>query len=555
VRRGLFLAGRPDSLLFGRDTGGNEQTQLYRLDRGAAAAVLLTDPERRHALAGINHARDRVLLTSTELDKTGRREQPATTLTLLDPLHPEGVRRIAELPGTGWGEFVFSFDDRRIAMVEQVSANETSIWVMDLRTGQRERVLAGREGELRIASGAPAFTRDGRGLFLATDRDGEFARLAYLDLRTRRLSYFGHATPWDVEAITLAPDGRTLAVVTNEAGVGVLRLYEAASRRELPAPKLPIGTVTAAIWHHNARDLALNINSPQSPGDVFVLDVRTGALERWTRTAVPGLDATRFQDPSQIAWPSFDGRTIPGFITRPPRSFARPVPVLIDIHGGPEAQARPGFAGRINYIVNEMGIAVIEPNVRGSAGYGKTYLALDDGRKREDSVKDIGALLDWIATQPDLDVTRIAVIGGSYGGYMSLAVSTHYADRIAGSADVVGIANFVSFLEHTESYRRDLRRVEYGDERDPAMHEFLTRISPVSNAERIARPLFVVHGRNDPRVPYTEAEQIVSAVAAKGVPVWYLLADNEGHGFVRKVNADYYFAALVRFLGRVLRTE
>jgi dipeptidyl aminopeptidase/acylaminoacyl peptidase len=222
--------------------------------------------------------------------------------------------------------------------------------------------------------------------------------------------------------------------------------------------------------------------------------------------------------------------------------------VLVDIHGGPESQATVGFLGRYNYFLEELGVAVIRPNVRGSAGFGKTFLTLDDGIKREDSVKDIGALFDWIAAQPDLDANRILIEGGSYGGYMVLAVATKFPDRIAGTIDVVGIANFVSFLENTESYRRDLRRVEYGDERDPAMRAFLTRISPVNNATRIKAPLFVVHGRNDPRVPYTEAEQIVSAARKNGVAVWYLLADNEGHGYARKANVDYLFYAMIEFI-------
>ena len=223
-------------------------------------------------------------------------------------------------------------------------------------------------------------------------------------------------------------------------------------------------------------------------------------------------------------------------------------PVIVSIHGGPEAQARPGFMSRWNYFIDEMGIAIIQPNVRGSTGYGKTFVALDNGMRREDSVKDVGALLDWIALQPDLDASRVLVEGGSYGGYMALAVATHAGNRIAGAIDVVGVANFVSFLENTESYRRDLRRVEYGDERDPAMRDFLTRISPVNNAAQIRAPLFVVHGRNDPRVPYTEAEQIVTAVRKNGVPVWYLLADNEGHGYARKSNVDYLFYAMIEFL-------
>jgi dipeptidyl aminopeptidase/acylaminoacyl peptidase len=190
--------------------------------------------------------------------------------------------------------------------------------------------------------------------------------------------------------------------------------------------------------------------------------------------------------------------------------------------------------------------------VRGSSGYGKTFLALDNGRLREDSVKDIGALLDWIATQPDLDARRVVVSGGSYGGYMSLAVATHYADRIAGAVDVVGISHFVTFLQNTESYRRDLRRVEYGDERDPAMRELLHQISPLTQAHRITKPLFVVQGKNDPRVPYTEAEQIVAQARANRTPVWYMRAENEGHGFARKENADYQFYATVLFLQQVL---
>ncbi|HEX9301530.1 MAG TPA: prolyl oligopeptidase family serine peptidase, partial [Casimicrobiaceae bacterium] len=418
----------------------------------------------------------------------------------------------------------------------------------------RKRVLPA-EGETPAAaysSGDLAFARNGRGLFLATNRDGEFRRLAYFDLATSALDYFGIGPPADVEDVALSPDGRTLAVITNEAGVGALRLYDTATRKPLPQPALPVGTTSRPVWHENSRDLAVSVNSAQSPGDVYAIDIRTNAVARWTENRVEGLDAATFQTPQLVTWKTFDGRAISGFITRPPATFTGKRPVLITIHGGPEAQARPGFIGRWNYFVNELGIALIEPNVRGSRGFGKTFIALDDGMKREDTVKDIGALIDWIATQPDLDQQRIAVEGGSYGGYMSLAVATHYSDRITSSIDVVGIANFVTFLERTESYRRDLRRVEYGDERDPAMREFLTRISPVNNAQKIGKPLFVVHGRNDPRVPYTEAEQIVAIVKKNGVPVWYLLADNEGHGFAKKANADFQFYAMVSFLETTL---
>jgi dipeptidyl aminopeptidase/acylaminoacyl peptidase len=295
------------------------------------------------------------------------------------------------------------------------------------------------------------------------------------------------------------------------------------------------------------------MNSPKGPSEIHSLVPATGATQQWTRAyAPPGVDTTQFSDQEVVRWKSFDGRTISGLIMQPPARFTGKRPVLVLIHGGPESQAKMGFLGRFNYFVNELGIAIIEPNVRGSSGYGKTFLTLDNGLKREDSVRDIGALLDWIATQPQLDASRVLVAGGSYGGYMSLASAAHYADRIAGAIDIVGISNFVSFLQNTESYRRDLRRVEYGDEREPAMREFLHRISPLTQAHRITKPLFVVQGRNDPRVPYTEAEQIVAKARENQTPVWYLRAENEGHGFARKENADFEFYATVLFLQQTL---
>jgi dipeptidyl aminopeptidase/acylaminoacyl peptidase len=295
------------------------------------------------------------------------------------------------------------------------------------------------------------------------------------------------------------------------------------------------------------------LNSTKSPSEVWSFNPQTGKSERWTKSYAPaGIDTSTFQDEQIIRWKSFDGHMISGFMVMPPARFTGKRPVYISIHGGPEAQATSGFLGRANYLVNELGIALIAPNVRGSSGFGKTFLTLDDGYKREDSVKDIGALLDWIAQQPNLDASRVLVSGGSYGGYMSLATMTNYPERIAGGIDVVGISNFVTFLQATESYRRDLRRVEYGDERDPQMRAFQERISPLSNASKIKRPLFVVQGKNDPRVPVGEAEQIVAKVRANGTPVWYLRGENEGHGFARKENADFQFFATIKFIEQAL---
>jgi dipeptidyl aminopeptidase/acylaminoacyl peptidase len=550
VRFGIWWPAKPDVLVFARDAGGNEQGQVYRLDPGAKEPVLITDPARANQPATINRARNRLLVTSTDVDSTsGARENPTLDLLLTDPLMPAKGAKIATLPGTGWGDFSFSFDDRRLAMSEFKSVTETYIWVMDVATGERRRVLpvANASAARTIASAEVNFSRDGKGLFLTTDRDGEFQRAAYLDLESGQLESFG-PEGWDVEQLALSPDGRTIALVTNEAGIGILRIFDADTRRELRKPLVPVGTVTGLQWHDDSGALAFVLDSAQGPGDVYVMDRASGAVARWTESKVEGLDARAFRSQEPIRWKSFDGREITGFITRPPAKFAGRRPVMIQIHGGPEAQARPGFIGRWNYYVNEMGIAIIQPNVRGSTGYGKSFVSLDNGMKREDSVRDIGALFDWIAAQPDLDPKRVVVVGGSYGGYMSLAVATTYPERIAGSIDIVGIANFVTFLERTESYRRDLRRAEYGDERDPKMREFLTRISPVNNAAKISKPLFVAQGRNDPRVPYTEAEQIVTTVRKNGTPVWFLLAGNEGHGFAKKENVDFYFYATIRFL-------
>jgi dipeptidyl aminopeptidase/acylaminoacyl peptidase len=398
------------------------------------------------------------------------------------------------------------------------------------------------------------FTRDGKSLLLASDRDGEFHQLMKVNLATLQHTPLSQNIPWNVSQVEPSKRNNRLATVVNNDGLHELHLFDSAANRELTAPKLPVGAVSHVKWR-NGDELGFGLNSARSPGELYSLDAESGKVEQWTAPQAP-IDTSTFSDTSIIRWNSFDQRSISGLITRPPAhsesAFKGPRPVVVLIHGGPEGQATLGFIGRYNYLVNELGVVLIQPNVRGSSGYGKTFLKLDDGYQREDSVKDIGALFDWIATQPDLDPKRVLVMGGSYGGYMSLAVSTLYADRIAGSIDIVGISNFVSFLERTESYRRDLRRVEYGDERDPKMREFMERIAPLNNADKITKPLFVVQGRNDPRVPLNEAEQMVARVRKNNMPVWYLMADNEGHGFARKPNVDFYYFSVVRFIEEYL---
>jgi len=543
-------------IVFSRSVGGNEAGQLYRLDLPSRQVSLLTPADQRHEVMGWLHGSSQLVYASVPLDRTapdGKRAEISTTLWLVDPLRPEGRRRLAELPGGGWNGGGVSFDDKQLALTRYLSAGESQVGLLDLASGAYRPVLPLPGEALKASHFAAGFRPDGKGLYFLSDRAGEFRELMLLDLGTQRTQRITGHIPWDVSRISATDDGRLLALEANADGRRELHLFDAQSLKELPAPRMPPGSVGAVQFHRRLPLLAVSINSAKSPSELLALQVADGRVEPWTRGyAPPGVDMSRFGDQQIVRWPSFDGRSISGLLNLPPARFTGKRPVIIEIHGGPESQAQIGFMGRYNFFIEELGMAVIQPNVRGSAGFGKTFLTLDNGRLREDSVRDIGALLDWVAQQPNLDASRVLVMGGSYGGYMSLAVSTHYADRIAGAVDEVGISNFVTFLQNTESYRRDLRRVEYGDERDPAMREFLNRISPLTNASRIKKPLFVIQGKNDPRVPFTEAEQIVERARANGTPVWYLRAENEGHGFRRKENADYRLYAIVKFIETVL---
>ena len=548
------LAG--DSIVFERSTGGDEAAQIYRLDLATRKMTVVSEPNLRNDMQGWLHQSSRLLYLSVPLDRTasgGSRTEIAQTLTLVDPAHPESRRKLAELPGGGWEVGGVSRDDRRLTLTRYLSAGESEVWLLDIASGARKQLLPAPGSNEKSANFAAAWKRDDSGFFVISDRNGEFMELMFYALADGKLTSMTRHVKGDIEGISSSADGRLLAVRANIEGRVNLMFFDGDVFNELPSPALPEGSVSSARFHPRLPLLSFALNSSKGPSQVGTLLPADGTSQSWTRPhAPPGVDSSRFGEQQIVRWKSFDGREISAIANLPPARFTGRRPVLIEIHGGPEGQARFGFMGRDNYFLEELGIAVIQPNVRGSSGFGKTFMTLDDGMKREDSVKDIGSLLDWIATQPQLDASRVLVAGGSYGGYMSLAVATNYADRIAGAIDVVGISNFVTFLQNTESYRRDLRRVEYGDERDPAMREFLKNISPLTNAARITRPLFVVQGRNDPRVPYTEAEQIVARARANGTPVWYLRAENEGHGFARKENADFQFYATVLFMRETL---
>jgi dipeptidyl aminopeptidase/acylaminoacyl peptidase len=544
VYGGSFHPSGGDYMFFTKDVGGGEWYQFFRYDFSSGESTLLTDGKSRNTSAQWSSGGDWIAYVST------RRNGEDTDLWAMNPADRKTDHLVTQLKGGGWEPQDWSPDDKKILLVEGISVNETYLWTVDPVTGQKTELTPRKTNE-QVAYNNARFSKDGKGVYFTSDKDSEFQRLMYMDLESKQTKVLTANIPWDLDEFALSRDGKKIAFVSNEEGLSALHLLDTTTEKELPVPKLPVGLVSGLIWHRNGRELAFAISSASSPGDAYSLDVANGKLERWTMSET-AVKTDAFPEPELVRWKSFDGRMISGFLYRPPAKFTGKRPALIEIHGGPEGQSRPDFLGRYNYYLNELGIAVILPNVRGSTGYGKAFTKLDNGFLREGTYKDINALLDWIGTRPDMDSGRVAVTGGSYGGHMTLAVSTFYSDRIRCSIDVVGPSNLVTFLEHTEAYRRDLRRVEYGDERNPKMREFLERIAPMNNVEKIKKPMMVVAGKNDPRVPVTESDQIVAALKKQGTPVWYVMAKDEGHGFQKKANADYQFYATVKFLQEYL---
>ena len=573
VEGARFEPTRGDYFLFHKGAGGAEFFQNYRYDMATGDITLVTDGKSRNSEPTFSRDGKLVAYTSTRRDGTD------TDFYVEDPLDPKTDHLLAPVQGGGWEVQDWSPDGKTLLVLEEVSINESYLWLFDARTGEKtELTPRPATGAATVAYNKARFVQDGRGCYVITDANRELRTLARFDFGTKALApLLPDTAPFnacDVEDFDLSRAGEQLAGVLNDKGVSRAFAFDF-SRAPLPVivsagPEVENTIISGLKWRPDGKVLAFTAAGARMPADVFtgsrhdgsyhIFNIDGGpppkisvALTRWTESETGGIAPAAFAVPKQVSWKGFDGREISGFLYAPDeKKFPGKRPVIVNIHGGPEGQFRPVFLGRNNYLINELGCAMIFPNVRGSTGYGKTFVNLDNGFLRENSYKDIDALLDWVGTQPGLDAGRIMVTGGSYGGHMTLAVSTFYADKIRCSVDVVGMSNLRTFLEHTESYRRDLRRVEYGDERDPKMAEFLDRIAPFNNVKKITKPMFVVQGYNDPRVPRTEAEQIVGALKQQGTPVWFLMARDEGHGFIKKKNADYQFYATVAFIQQYL---
>ena len=540
-----YQPGNGDSFLFVKDVGGGEFYQLYRFDSSTGNVTLLTDGKSRNTDPRWSYQGDRVAYGST------KRNGNDVDIWVVKADDPASARMVAQMEGGGWSVSDWSPDGKQLLVTNTVSAAESYVWLVDIATGKKD-LLTPKAGSETVSYSNARFAKDGKGIYIASDQDSEFERLVFMDLSTHKTTVLTPQLKWDVDEFDLSKDGRWIAFEANEDGISVLHVLDTGTKKEVAVPKLPVGVLYGITWRDHSREIAFSLSTPSQDYDAYSLDMATGKVERWTFSETGGLNTSGFAEPQLIHWKSWDDRSISAFLYKPPAKFTGKHPVIIDIHGGPEGQVRVDSLGRDNYYINELGIAMIYPNVRGSTGYGKTFQKLDNGFLREGSYKDINSLLDWIQTQPDLDARKVMITGGSYGGFMTLAVATNYNDRICCSVDVVGPSNLVTFLEHTSGYRQDLRRVEYGDERDPKMREFLERIAPANNAKNITKPLFVIAGRNDPRVPASESAQMVQVVRQNATPVWWLLAKDEGHGFAKKKNRDYQFYATVMFVKEYL---
>jgi len=529
--------------VFAKDKGGDEFSQSYWYDAQSRGVSILTDGKRSQNSGTVLNL-DGSLMAYSSTSRNGT----DADIWLHDTKN--GVAKLLVVEGGSWRAMDFSPDGKSLLVMRRVTADESRPGRVDLATGKL--TMFPIDGG-KAAFGAFQYARHGKGVYFVSDENAEFQQLRHHDLLSGKTTVISKAIPRDVSGFVQSGDGKRLAFITNEDGISILRLLDTKDYRQIALPALPIGLAGGLEFTPDGTELALSINTSTSSTDVFVIDIASNKLVRWTKSEVSGLDTANFTSPTLVHFKSFDGRSIPAFYYRPAGLKAdQKVPVIINIHGGPEGQALPGFNPNIQYLMRELKVAVLVPNVRGSSGYGKAYLQMDNGYKCKDSVKDIGALLDWIAEQPGLDKERVGVVGGSYGGYMVLASMVDYSTRIRAGADIVGVSNFNTFLKNSESYRRDLRRVEYGDERDPKMAAFFEEIAPLNHANKIIRPLFVSQGFNDPRVPYTEAEQMVKALRGNGGDVWFLMFKDEGHGFRKKQNSDFYGAAEVLFWKKYL---
>lgn len=547
ISRAVY-APNDDRLLLCGDVGGSELTQLYLLSAdGADLRHIAGAPNSICQFGGWSPDGQRIVYASNERNPRyfDIYERDVTT---------SDTRAYALPDGTYWPER-YSPDGHYILVSRHESFYHDQLILLDRETGAA-RPLTPEPTAEHAAHNHAAWSADGHGLYLLSDEGRDFVQLAYLNLASGAMRFLTDVT-WDVEELAVSNDGGLLAITINEDGYSRLEVYDVSKgweeRRALTTPDIFPSVLSDLTWSPDGRRLAFSLQSSNAPLDIWTLDILSSALTQITRSSTGGIARETFVTPTLVHYPTFDGRQIPAFLYTPhdgQSDAARPA--IVYVHGGPESQFQPTFTAILQYLV-ACGYVVLAPNVRGSTGYGHAYMALDDVRLRMDSVADLRYAAQWLADAGVADPARIAVMGRSYGGFMTLAAVTTYPEIWAAGVDIVGIANFVTFLENTSVWRRKLREAEYGSlEND---RDFLMDISPIHKVDRITAPMFVVHGANDPRVPVGEAEQFVASLRERGAPVEYLRFEDEGHGPVKRANILVTYPAIARFLDIHLRGE
>jgi len=538
-------------LAFGMDEGGNERQQLFLLDAETGAIDNLTEmPDAKHRWGGWSSDGERFAFASNRRDE-------AVFDVYVQGRDERGDDAELVHEGSGWLSVAgWSPDDDRLLVHEARASFDHDLHVLDLESGELEHVTP-HDGDVRY-SGAE-WGPEGEAVYLVTDEGADTLYLARLDLESREPDVVREGGDWNVDGVALDADSGRLVYSRNVDGYTELTAGELVGPTEIeevPAPDLPEGTAGGVDFAPGGDRYAITASGRGSNANVHVVEFETGERERWTDAPTAGIPRETFRPPELVRFESFDGLDVPAYLSLPEDaagaasggesdSADADVPVIVDIHGGPESQRRPSFSSVKQYFLDR-GYAIFEPNVRGSSGYGREYTHLDDVRNRMDSVEDVRAGVEWLHDHPAVDPDRISVMGGSYGGFMVLACLTEYPDLWAAGVDVVGIANFVTFLENTGEWRRELREAEYGSLAED--REFLESVSPINNVEKIASPLFVLHGANDPRVPVGEAEQIAEQASEQGVPTRKLIFEDEGHGFTKLENKIEAYSAIAAFL-------
>jgi dipeptidyl aminopeptidase/acylaminoacyl peptidase len=528
-------------LAYFSDPDGRENAQLYYQRAGESGAKLLTDGKSLNSNAVWSNFSHEIAFSTTA-------RGTSRDIEVIDPESGALPRLALSGDGAAWYPLEWSPDDRKLLVLKSVSIAESYLYIVDLGSGQRREVEPA-PGKVRIAGAR--FSRDGQGVYLISDRDSEFAQLRYVNLYTNDKRVLSGHIPWDVEQLAISRDGQYLAFVSNEHGASKLNLVDLIAHQDLTPPKLPAdGVIDSLSFDPDGKRLAFDFAANDRPRDAYVLEVGGNTLAAWTQSETGAVNVANFVAPRLLQFPTFDQqdgrpRQIPVNVYQPATAGSHPV--LIALEDGPPSQFRPSYQPWYQYLVTELGFAVVAPNLRGASGYGKSYRALGSGALREDAVKDLGALLVWLGAQPGLDAKHVVISGNYYGGSLALAALVNYSERLRGGVDFGGVTDFIGFLSAAVPYDQAGERAQFGDERDPDARASLRRLSPLTNADRITRPVLIVHGRNDARVVAAQSEQLLNTLRSRGGVVWYLQAE-EGRVFQSRLNRDAYRQAFAQFL-------